>query len=249
MTWVKLDDAHQDHPKIAFLSDRAYRLWVRAIAYSNKFGLNGDLTAAQLRQIRGPIKAKVKHEAELVESGLWRQTDGGIEVHDIGDYQLKAVKSADISQKRSDAGKMGAAARWNTDGKLPLANDAPVPSRPVPSRPEEDHDHDPVILIREMSDLELRGTSRKWPAFANTKPTAIARCQALLPITEAEFEAAARTTDNGARNPSFSYFATCIERDRTAIDRAKTNTTEKPYRTDFPDWGSRPPTKEEMADG
>ncbi len=186
LAWVKLDDSHQDHPKLAPLSDRAYRLWVRAIAHSNRYRLNGVLTASQLRQIRVPIRARMKHETELIRSGLWRETDGGIAIHDVEDYQPSAAKSADISQKRSDAGKKGAAARWGSDGKLLSAENAPVPTRPDPSRPTIDSENKSGLMLGEINDrLEqafgVRGfISSKWQP----------KIRALLPYSPDEVESA-----------------------------------------------------------
>lgn len=157
MTWVRLDDAHQDHPKVAPLSDRSYRLWVRAISYSNKFGLDGVLSASQLRQIRGPIRAKKRHETDLVAAGLWHSSGDGIVIHDIEHYQPSAQTAPEISQKRSDAGKKGAAARWGKDGNLPLAKNAPDPTRPVPSRPDQ--------IDRSIAVSDLLAVSHEWPGW------------------------------------------------------------------------------------
>lgn len=193
MTWVRLDDGHQDHPKIAPLSDRAYRLWVRAIAYSNRYGLDGVLRVAEIRRISGEIMARKRHADGLIAAGLWLDRGDTIKIHDIEDYQLKSAKASDISKKRSEAGKLGAAKRWGNDGKLPLANNAPVPSRPVPS-PTIDRENGSGLMLGEINaqleqEFGPRGfISVKWQP----------KLRDHLPFTPDELESAikeARATD------------------------------------------------------
>jgi hypothetical protein len=220
VTWIRLDDAHQDHPKIAPLSDRAYRLWVRAIAYSNRYGLNGDLTAAQLRLIRGPIRAKKRHETDLVAAGLWHSTDHGISIHDIEDYQPSKDIPPELSQKRSEAGKKGAEARWSKDGKLPLANDAPVPSRPVPSRPvpnEIDLSRFDPKSIRDDQQLEPWQVeavlAESYGMLGGTSAIAVSK---LCPISGYELRMARNTPGK-----TYGYFCKVVESMRIEAGKEK----------------------------
>jgi hypothetical protein len=95
--------------------------------------------------------------AKLVEVGLWEDRDGAWWAHDFHDYNPSRAsvegRRADVSAKRSAAGKAGNAKRWGsqTDRK-PIANasqDDRKPSqpvianaspRPVPSRPKEEEE-------------------------------------------------------------------------------------------------------------
>lgn len=227
MAWVRLDDAHQDHPKIAPLRDRSYRLWVRSIAYSNRFGLDGVLTASQLRQIRVPIRAKLGHETELVRSGLWHKTDTGIVIHDVSEYQPKTQKSAELSQKRSAAGRKGAAARWGTDGKLPMAPDAPVPSRPVPSPNSS-------TLLKDWSLGQPIDHSSQWEQASadlgiSIQPTRSERASAHRVITAGRIEpyeyenAIKKGAGKGA-----NYFFAIIEGERRKALEESDRTSPKP---------------------
>ncbi len=60
----------------------------------------------------------------LVERGLWEVVEGGWLYHDFDEY-------SGLREKRSEAGKQGAAARWQTHGK-PMANDASRGGSPEP---------------------------------------------------------------------------------------------------------------------
>lgn len=208
MTWVKLDDSHQDHPKVAPLSDRAYRLWVRSIAHSNRFGLDGDITASQIRQVSGAIMARKRHQNELVVAGLWHETDTGMAIHDISDYQPTRKTPDEISKVRSEAGKKGAAARWQTGGNLPLAKNAPVPipSRPVPS-PEIDlsnsENFDQIQDDQELTATEIEQAC--FPRYGQLGSTNALKISRLCPIFGWELKHAVR--NNGR---SWGYFAKVI---------------------------------------
>lgn len=84
MAWFKLDDSAYDHPKIAVLTDSAFRLWVSAGLYSSRHLTDGVVTAVTLRL----LQARPKACQELVMSGLWETIpDGGYRFHDWDHYQ------------------------------------------------------------------------------------------------------------------------------------------------------------------
>lgn len=91
--WFKLDDSAYDHPKIACLSDAAFRLWVTAGLYSARHLTDGVVTPTTLRLLH----AKPRTARELVVSGLWHPIpDGGYRFHDWQEYQ----PSADVVRER-----------------------------------------------------------------------------------------------------------------------------------------------------
>ena len=67
MPYLNLDDNYHDHPKVAALSDAAYRLHGSAMFYAARFRLDGYLTAWQLRD---RTRWSRRTEAELVDVGL-----------------------------------------------------------------------------------------------------------------------------------------------------------------------------------
>lgn len=185
MSWVRIDDGFEDHPKVEPLSDAAHRLWVRAACWckkpTNEHTL-GFVPRGMLRTIAkntAPLPRLEKLASELVtataggifEHGLWEPVDGGWQFHNWATYQPEADEER-IKQKRSDAGRKGAAARWGAksdanakpddtavskqDGKpmaphaLPMAKNAPVPD-PVPE----------VVSAPEFLPSELQARARK----------------------------------------------------------------------------------------
>ena len=117
MVWARLEDTFTEHPKVVGLSDRAFRLHVTAIVYASRLKTDG-LVPASMPRSWGFAK---KHSDELVAERLWEVTPKGFQVHDFLEYNPSKVeieeKSARLASVRSNAGKAGAAKRWQTDGK------------------------------------------------------------------------------------------------------------------------------------
>jgi hypothetical protein len=81
MVWFKVDDAFDDHPKALAAGNAAIGLWTRCGAYSSRYLLEG-FVPAEVARIKG-TKAEI---ARLVTVGLWREVDGGYQMHDFLDY-------------------------------------------------------------------------------------------------------------------------------------------------------------------
>ena len=93
MTWIKLDDQAVDHPKVANLSDRAFRWWVRGLSYASRFLTNGYLPAVFVRQV-----PKTSQD-ELTTPNLWTPTDrGSMEIHD---YLAHQSSKESVTKKRA----------------------------------------------------------------------------------------------------------------------------------------------------
>jgi hypothetical protein len=141
MGWARLDDGLHDHPKFIGLSLEAVGLWTLALTWAHRhagasFGLLGHVPAnlpARLAGTRGKRLA-----AELEQHHLWDAEGaiGGWVIHDYIEYLPAAERPAtanEVRKARSEAGKRGAATRWQLDGKLLEDVDGkPMP----PTRPE-----------------------------------------------------------------------------------------------------------------
>ena len=116
MSWVRLDDAAPEHRKLLKLAELAKQgdrgaaaawLWVCGLAYCNRQpARDGFIPRAKVAQLY-PVRGAAGLAARLVEVGLWEQRDGGFAVHDYNDYQPSAADAAELSEKRSEAGKKG----------------------------------------------------------------------------------------------------------------------------------------------
>lgn len=143
MTWGKIDDNLAFHPKVAMAGNEAMGLWVRAMSYSCQQLTDGFIPDVIVQSMNGANVAE-----RLIEVGLWHREEGGYRFNDWGDYQLSAESERERRSKmttaRSEAGRLGASKRWQTDGKpygKPMANamanewqnDSPIPiPEPIP---------------------------------------------------------------------------------------------------------------------
>jgi hypothetical protein len=147
MAWGKVDDKLAFHPKVIEAGNEAMGLWVRAMSYACDHLTDGFISQGIVMALGGS-----KASERLVAAGLWLPVDGGWMFKDWFDYQPTSDDVRERREKsnsvRAEAGKKGAAARWNgktdskTDGKpiangmanewqTPWQNDSPIPV-PVP---------------------------------------------------------------------------------------------------------------------
>lgn len=112
MTWVRLDDTMPEHAKIAGLSNAAFRLHIEGLCYCARNLSDGAIPRTISKRMSTPRAA-----SELVNAGVWRATESGYEIHDYTQYQPTREEVLDRRQKRAEAGRRGAEARWRGDGK------------------------------------------------------------------------------------------------------------------------------------
>jgi hypothetical protein len=82
VAWLRLDDKFAQHPKVADLSDRAFRVHVVTMLYCTEYATKGRIPRPALRLAgAGP-----KTVNELVDAGVWEQAGEELEVHDFAIY-------------------------------------------------------------------------------------------------------------------------------------------------------------------
>lgn len=100
MTWIKLEDNAVNHPKIAGLSDCAFRLWIASLCYASEFLTDGALPVHFLEKT-----ARKKHRDELLKCGLWEQdAAGNVTIHDYLIHQSSreyVLGERDMKRRRS----------------------------------------------------------------------------------------------------------------------------------------------------
>lgn len=147
MSWVKIDDAMPEHPKVQAAGPLAFALDIAGLAYSNRHSTAGFLPMAKVRtlldwsgvearylkpvdQDAGPRMSVAL--AEILRAvGRWHRVGEdecgcipadaddaeGYWIHDYSGYQESPERAAEIRRMRSEAGKKGAARRWQTPSK------------------------------------------------------------------------------------------------------------------------------------
>jgi hypothetical protein len=116
--WLRLDDAFGDHPKIAGLSDRAFRAHVLGLLYCARQVSDGFVPTA--------LAPKGRTLAELTTAGLWTAVRRGFTIHDWLDWNPSRAEVDSKRHAKSMAGAKGAASRWHDE------KNAPIPSHPLP---------------------------------------------------------------------------------------------------------------------
>lgn len=102
MAWVRIHDGAMTHPKIVGLSDKAFRLWIWGLSYSQQHLTDGLLPSAAV-----PLRLK-RAAGDLVRMTLWDNHDLGFKVHDYLDWNDSREL---VLKKRNEAKDRMAAAR------------------------------------------------------------------------------------------------------------------------------------------
>lgn len=145
MAWLRLDDGFATHPKIAALTDRELRIWLRVLCYCSQ---HQDPTVDRITiQVVSGLTLKVIRK--LIEVGLLDESGGDYEVHDWLVYAPKDPTGADRQAKwraRRNADRNGTSNGLRNGVERYADRDETVTSRagararprpvPSPTRPE-----------------------------------------------------------------------------------------------------------------
>jgi hypothetical protein len=126
MTWIKLDDNAVDHPKVASLTDRAFRWWVKALSYASRLLTDGLLPPTFWRNVPKQTRA------ELTGAKLWDWDDPNFKIHDYLAHQssreavdTKRAQTADRVRRFRD-GKRNGVTDTTCNALQPRISNAPV---------------------------------------------------------------------------------------------------------------------------
>jgi hypothetical protein len=177
--WFKVDDMFWAHPKTIGLAPDAITLWLRAGCWSVQHLTDGFIPTHAVRMLTSTdavfemadsdgyemVQAMLIPADALCGSGLWQEVPGGYQFHDWGHYQpsgadVKRARAAK-SAVRAEAGRKGAARRWQTDGKADGKRD----SKPMRSHRQTDGP-EPEPEPEEGSRTLARLGAERDPGFA-----------------------------------------------------------------------------------
>lgn len=105
MPWVRFEDNFDEHQKIVGLTDAAFRLWIRATAYSARYLTDGLISRSVAKSLRPHDWAR--SAGQLTRAGLWEVVDGGYQVHDYHEYQPTKETVLEQRVKRAASGRIG----------------------------------------------------------------------------------------------------------------------------------------------
>jgi hypothetical protein len=110
-----MDDRSPRHPKVAGLSDKAFRAWVSALCYASEFLTDGVVPSAFLVSI--PLKIR----DELMRSGLWELSsdESRVVIHDYLHHQTrKEDVEFEKARNREKAASYRARKRYRVTGDV-----------------------------------------------------------------------------------------------------------------------------------
>jgi hypothetical protein len=129
LTWLKIDDGFAEHPKIAELADRSFRLHVVAMCYAARNLTDGFINDRSLKIIAAIIgTSRVSRNVdELLASGLWLRLGDGFQIKDFLEYNPSAERVKEDRAKARDRQRRHRGRNAVTDDVTNAA-----PTRPVP---------------------------------------------------------------------------------------------------------------------
>lgn len=128
MTWIKLDDRAPRHPKLASLTDRAFRWWILGLCYASEFLTNGVLHPVFWK--RTPTAAR----KELSSGKLWDWDDPNFVIHDYLEHQTSR-ESVEKERERNRNRRRGD--RRETDGRTAGTPAGTTGEKPPPENREQ----------------------------------------------------------------------------------------------------------------
>lgn len=131
MTWLKLDDGFAAHPKIAQLTDKQFRTWVRLLCHLSRYDSdNGLVTDATRKDLSGITPVFVTKCTSLCLLDL---VAGEMYVHNWETYRPKRDNTVTERVQRHRERKRNAVTANGGNGVTPRAR-VPVP---IPSEEEQ----------------------------------------------------------------------------------------------------------------
>jgi hypothetical protein len=161
MSWARFDDGACWHHKILAAGNEAVGAWFRMTVHCCERRTDGFVHRSVALAIAGSEEVLTK----LVGAELLEPDEGGFRVHDFLTYNPSAGEAefagAQLTEKRSKAGKRGAMARWGAsktqaDGKR-MASEWQMGRQkmpPIPSEEERDIARTRVMGPRRECDRE-----------------------------------------------------------------------------------------------
>ena len=96
MTWFRLDDTWQTHPKMRAIGPLGRELWLAGGLHCAQQLTDGRIDKGILPILIAQAQSKRTYVAKIVEAGLWHDEGDHYVVHDWVDYQ---PTRADVSTK------------------------------------------------------------------------------------------------------------------------------------------------------
>jgi hypothetical protein len=117
-TFILVHDGIEDHPKIAALSDRAFRVFVTTLGYCSRNTTDGVLRTPvwakrASKKVRDELEAELVHRPGHTCRKCPPVPEGHVLMHDYLDWQRSSAQIDARKALRSEGGKWGGHRRWH----------------------------------------------------------------------------------------------------------------------------------------
>lgn len=189
--FVKMSLDYADHPKIAGLSDAAFRAHVEMILYAARYETDGRIPLAFAKRVPAGARAELLNN-DPERPSLREVASGGYVLHGYEDHQTTKAQMDELRRKRAESGRLGGIAK----ASKPLASATPVgtttASKPATKRvPEE----------KKSRRVEVSSEPDGFEDFWNTYPRREAKGKA----RQAYVKALTKTTPDKIRTAAKVY--------------------------------------------
>jgi hypothetical protein len=196
MTWVRIDDSFPNHPKIIGLTDKAFRLYITALCYSNAYLTDGIIPRNTIKKL-----ANSRHITALVAANLWEVCGDDIKILGYDEYQFTKEKVETERKKAAERMQKSRVLR-RTDG-VTSPEVHPPHTHPIPIPiPIKD------IKITNPSDSEF---NLFWSIYPRKEAKGAARTAFIKACkktsVESIIEGAKRFAQDPNRQPEFTAHA------------------------------------------
>lgn len=106
--FVRLDHGMPENPKVAGISDSAFRLYIQAICWCSRQETDGKVPSSMMRRL-GPVRSA----NELARTELVEVVGADYFIHDYLDFQRSAAEINAYRNARGKAGTLGNHQRWH----------------------------------------------------------------------------------------------------------------------------------------
>ena len=211
MAWVRIDDNFPEHPKVIGLSDKAFRLYITALCYSNRYLTDGILPLNTVKSF-----ANSRHISSLIASNLWELSENFIKILSYDEYQFtkeRVLTKRETDRKRlekyrSKLSSPSVVTPLQTSEKLsPIPIPIPIPKKDkdIPASPSE-------IEFNSFWEIYPRRQAKGAAAGAWKKALKKASAQTII-------EGAMRFSSDPNRNPEFTpHASTWLNQERWGDD-------------------------------
>lgn len=114
---IRIANTAPEHPKIAGLSDAAFRLWIEVLCWCSRQEKDGLVPESVMKRLGRP-----RVVTELVKAEVLHEAMGSYLVHDYLEHQRSAEEIASFRASKSESGTKGAHMRWHVPNRKSVAD-------------------------------------------------------------------------------------------------------------------------------